>query len=465
MWQSRADVIQATAEERRRDRAAALDLRRQELQLEREQRQERQQQRTHRRYTRRQARAEVAARAQRFAPRAGRVGLIAGPILAPMAVAWIGQIQFATDTLGWPLVGAVVFAAAWELTTAFAGWMFHQARADGDRGTLFRFATWVFAASAGAMNYWHAQGEADILSPTPKAVSYGAMSLVGIGLWELYASLIHRRKLRAEGKLPPARPRFGAARWLRYPRITWRAWSLTIRHQIPTSEQAWSMAVAMTDQPRPAAESGAVDQPPVRMVVGRTVVIRDRSFTRPGDHARRPVLTTPFGGFSLAGTTRATTQRPPEPVVDHRPDDHPGDRLDDRSTTLEPTTPTTPATTPPAPETTARNQPARAGNARRNRRPTPEENTQATARYIESCKAGTPLSERDLAAEFGRSKGWARDRIQAAGPQQVVRPGRPPESDGGRPEDDHMVDQPAGRPADHSDRPVDQDVQSQAVNQ
>jgi hypothetical protein len=262
----RAVRIKVSAEESRKTAAArvqhkhreselAIERERQKLALKREQRIARQQAKREKRSTRRHARTQFVARVNAIAPTAGRRAMITGPILAPMAVAWIGQIGFAHDKLGWPLLGALVFAAAWELTTAFTGWMYHQARKDGDRGALFRFATWLFACSAGAMNYWHAcpviterlnvqtvRQYVD-LSPTPKAVSYGAMSLVGIALWELYSSLIHRKHLRAKGKVSSARPRFGVARWFRYPRITWTAWSLAIRYGITTVDDAWSAAV------------------------------------------------------------------------------------------------------------------------------------------------------------------------------------------------------------------------------
>jgi hypothetical protein len=246
--------INAAAEQRRLDAAARTDdrarqhelevqRRRDALTLRRESRTLKQQERRQRHAGRLQARARLAARVRTAAPTVGRRVMIVGPILAPMAVAWIGQIGFALKILHWPLAGAVMFAAAWELTTADAQWMYHQARKAGDRGTLFRIATWTFAASAGAMNYWHALDGRAITDPTPKAVSFGVMSLVGIALWELYSSLTHRKALRARGIIPPARPRFGVARWLRYPRITWWAWSLTIRHGFTTTDQAWAAAV------------------------------------------------------------------------------------------------------------------------------------------------------------------------------------------------------------------------------
>jgi uncharacterized protein (DUF2062 family) len=240
---ARAQRIQTRAEQDRLNAEAAVKVEQQRLALERQKRLADEQAKRERQHRRTLARQKRAAAINRLVPIIGRRIMITCPISAPMAVAWVGQILFARNTLGWPLAAAVVFAASWELTTAFAGWMYHQARQSGDRGTIFRAATWLFAVSAGAMNYWHALDGHPLTSPTPKAVSYGAMSLVGIGLWELYASLIHRRELRARGMLPSPRPRFGLARWARYPRITYTAWSLSIHDSLTTVEEAWSAAV------------------------------------------------------------------------------------------------------------------------------------------------------------------------------------------------------------------------------
>nr|WSW64540.1 hypothetical protein OG513_39045 [Streptomyces sp. NBC_00998] len=189
--------------------------------------------------------------------------MVIGPITAPMAVAWTGQAGFAEDILGWVVPFTILFAAAWELSTAFVGWMYHQARQGGDSGTLYRVSTWIFALGAAAMNFWHASGEpvpgsrvwdakAEIWREqitywhfTPKAVAFAAMSIVGMVLWELYASLIHRRKLREDGKVAKARPSIGAVRWLRYPVHSFTAWSLAITDpRLTTLDRAWTAAGA-----------------------------------------------------------------------------------------------------------------------------------------------------------------------------------------------------------------------------
>ncbi|MFJ3883042.1 hypothetical protein ACIPW5_37050 [Streptomyces sp. NPDC090077] len=216
----------------------------------------------------------VADRVKKFVKVNAERLMVIGPITAPMAVAWTGQAGFAEDILGWVVPFTILFAAAWELSTAFVGWMYHQARQGGDAGTLYRVSTWIFALGAAVMNFWHASGEPvpgsrvwdakkEIWTEqitywhfTPKAVAFAAMSIVGMVLWELYASLIHRRKLREEGKVAKARPSIGAVRWFRYPRHSWTAWSLAITDpNLTTLDRAWTAAGAELAD-RKAARTG-----------------------------------------------------------------------------------------------------------------------------------------------------------------------------------------------------------------
>ncbi|KNE83374.1 hypothetical protein AB0B04_19565 [Streptomyces xinghaiensis] len=205
----------------------------------------------------------VADRVKQFVKVNAERLMVIGPITAPMAVAWTGQAGFAEDILGWVVPFTILFAAAWELSTAFVGWMYHQARQSGDAGTLYRVSTWIFALGAAVMNFWHASGQAVAGSRvwdakeeiwteeitywhfTPKAVAFAAMSIVGMVLWELYASLIHRRKLREDGKVAKARPSIGAVRWVRYPVHSFTAWSLAITDpRLTTLDRAWTAAGA-----------------------------------------------------------------------------------------------------------------------------------------------------------------------------------------------------------------------------
>lgn len=171
-----------------------------------------------------------------------RTAVVVGPITAPMAVAWSGQIGFATSVLAWPFAGGVLYAAAYELTTVFCGWLYHEARKDGDGGFIYRLAMWIFALGAAAQQWWHYLNPDG--SASYRSVTFATMTLVGVIVFELFARLVHRRTLRRAGKVDDSRPRFGWLRWARYPRRTFDAWSLTVQHptRFNTVEAAWTAA-------------------------------------------------------------------------------------------------------------------------------------------------------------------------------------------------------------------------------
>ena len=170
-----------------------------------------------------------------------RHAMVVGPIIAPMTVAWTGQSGFATSVLGWNFLASLLYAAAYELTTIFSAYMYHEAKRDGDKGWEYRIATWVFAAGAGVQQWWHYSND---WQATPRSVTYSTMTAIGVVVWELYARLIHRRSLRADGKLPAARPRIGLVRWVRYPRISFTAWSGSVRYGFEGFDDTWTWGEA-----------------------------------------------------------------------------------------------------------------------------------------------------------------------------------------------------------------------------
>jgi hypothetical protein len=237
----RIQRMTARAAEKRANRHDALQLRAEERRTLREERNAARTEARELRAEKRADRTESAHRAKDRATAIGRTILVTGPILAPMAVAWTGQSQFAIQILGWAFAASVLYAAAYELTTVYWAWLYHQARTDGDSGWEYRLGTWVFAAGAAVQQWWH---YSDHWAATPRAVTYSVMSAVGVLLWEGRARLIHRRKMRAENKLAPARPRIGPARWVRYPVRSWTAWSLITLEGHQTLDAAWTAADA-----------------------------------------------------------------------------------------------------------------------------------------------------------------------------------------------------------------------------
>lgn len=198
-----------------------------------------------RRKKEREAKARKERNAERWVEFKRRLGaatqtaMVVGPIMAPMSIAWTGQIGFAQKVLEWPFGGGVAYAAAYELTIVFCAWMYHEARKDGDIGSYYRMLTWFFALANGVQQWWH---WADNWSATPRSVAYSTMTMIGILVWEAYNKLVIRRKLRADGKISGARPRIGFTRWLRYPRISWTAWSGSIRFGFDDFQDMWTWA-------------------------------------------------------------------------------------------------------------------------------------------------------------------------------------------------------------------------------
>jgi hypothetical protein len=248
----RISRIHARAEEKRTDRQHGIQIRAEKRADRRTAKQAAREDRRTRRAQQRADRAEQYGRLRSRLLTSTQFVLVVFPIVAPMSVAWTGQTQFATHVLRWPVLGGIIYAAAYELTTTFCAWLYHQARSDGDLGWEYRAATWFFAAGAAVQQWWH---YSDHWHATPRSVTFSGMSGIGVILWELYARLIHRRKLRKEGKLPPARPRIGAARWLRYPLRSWTARSLIILRDYETFAEAWT-AAEETIQARQETKTG-----------------------------------------------------------------------------------------------------------------------------------------------------------------------------------------------------------------
>ncbi|MGF0167564.1 hypothetical protein ACQRET_26625 [Streptomyces koyangensis] len=325
----------------------ALERKRLRLQAKAERRDTRDARKAKARELRAESRAgkpAVADRVKKFVKVNAERLMVIGPITAPMAVAWTGQAGFAEDILGWVVPFTILFAAAWELSTAFVGWMYHQARQSGDAGTLYRVSTWIFALGAAVMNFWHASGEpvagsrvwdaqAEIWTEqitywhfTPKAVAFAAMSIVGMVLWELYASLIHRRKLREDGKVAKARPSIGAVRWVRYPVHSFMAWSLAITDpRLTTLDRAWTAAGAQLAD-RKAVRTGralhrvvvprvgADDHGPAAIPTVLTLMRTDQTGplessapVRPVQHGGKAVRSGPSDRNAVHGPVRTTS--------------------------------------------------------------------------------------------------------------------------------------------------------------
>jgi hypothetical protein len=355
---------------------------------------------------RREATDETIKRLKTKTPGVVRTSLATMVIASPMAVAWTSQTGFANKTLGWPGPAGIVFAAAWEASTAFCGWMYHEARKDGDRGTPYKAATWLFALGAGLMNYWHNMPANAITgTPTAKAVSYGIMSITGITLWELYTRLQHRKHLRSKGVLSEARPSFGLLRWVRFPAVTWNAWSATVKSQkTMTLDDAWKAGQTET--------FGLDRRPEVKVTVVREVAA--------------PVMTLPKAKVRLVwtdpdGVEKTTSNSQDKPVLTERSRRFPQLETSKNTTDHDKTDV---RSTPTPKRKTERQETAKTTHDETDaeiktgivvkNKPTDEDRDRAIALYIESVQKGETITKVALAEKTGFSKSWAYTQILAA---------------------------------------------------
>lgn len=222
----------SAAEQTRRDREQALRERA-------ERRRERAERRAHnarRRAARRAAWMEGVRRAAVTGARA--MPEVAGVVActAPTAIATTGQFRFAADVmhLG-PL--AVLFPAMLEGAGWMLAWRRHQAlRAEHPLGRLTA-GVWTLALTAAGLNYWHGAAGGNV----QVGFAYAIASLVGFALVELLAR--HHRGASVTGRQQRARRLLGVARALRYPLLSWAAWSHRIALGVDIDpEHAWQHA-------------------------------------------------------------------------------------------------------------------------------------------------------------------------------------------------------------------------------
>ncbi|WP_243715104.1 hypothetical protein [Micromonospora sp. KC207] len=134
-----------------------------------------------------------------------------------LAVALVGQVTGAAQTLDVPLIIAVPAVATLEL-----GGVVLMADADvrrrlGERALASRLLSATIAVGAAAFN-WAAHPD-HLLGGF-----YAAMSALGYLVWLIHAGNQRRDRLRATGNLPPTPPAYEViGHWLRHPAITLRA--------------------------------------------------------------------------------------------------------------------------------------------------------------------------------------------------------------------------------------------------
>lgn len=224
--QAQADAIRAEA---------AIRQRRAEREEQRQDAAERERlrlMRANQRKARRAAfRTTVRGSAVRFAP------LLAGGIAmgAPILLAWSGQLAFGVEVMQLGAL-AVMVPISLEGAVWYVAYLVHRAAQAGLPTGVYRSWAWALALVAAGMNFWHG---ATSSGGAQRGAVLALASLLGVGLWELTVRLRERRQ---RGRTV-AQARTAMARRIRYPRISWTAWSIrTALGPDCSPEEAWEAA-------------------------------------------------------------------------------------------------------------------------------------------------------------------------------------------------------------------------------
>ncbi|HMJ02344.1 MAG TPA: hypothetical protein VK506_05345, partial [Conexibacter sp.] len=212
--ETRMIEAQARAEQLGDERAAARRAREDERREE-----------ARRRTLARKAEAREAARARRAALSA-RLRSVLGlaPILlqmavclSPTAIAWRGQERFAAEFMGlggwsWTFP-AMLEGAAWVLVLRRLVVLRDPRGLPTARLTG---AIWAIATTAASMNYWHESARGIAVG-----VAFALASVLGFVLVEIFAGEVHQ----ARAGWTAGAMRLATLRWLRFPLLSWHAWS------------------------------------------------------------------------------------------------------------------------------------------------------------------------------------------------------------------------------------------------
>lgn len=153
---------------------------------------------------------------------------------APILIGWNGQLQAARTVLHLGRL-AWVYPVALEGGAWWLAYLMHRAITSRRPTGRLRSSMWLLAGLAAGMNFWHGTTAYGPIGGAGLALS----SLLGIGLWELTAG--HLRHTTSDTSAGQAR--LVVVRWLRFPRLAWAAWSITIAGGADADrEMAWRAA-------------------------------------------------------------------------------------------------------------------------------------------------------------------------------------------------------------------------------
>jgi Protein of unknown function (DUF2637) len=165
-----------------------------------------------------------------------------------VAESWRGLTGFA-NLIGISGVAAWGVPVTLDGVSLVAALVALRAELAGESSGLYRVVLFVFTTASAAANWWHAQ-HAD---GTEAALYLGGMSVAVAVVFALALRQIRHEDRRRAGTVTGRLPRFSLAHWVRYPGLTWRAWSLAVRDGHTSPRDAMDAALDLRHEPAAVA--------------------------------------------------------------------------------------------------------------------------------------------------------------------------------------------------------------------
>jgi hypothetical protein len=160
--------------------------------------------------------------------------------IAPVAVltaalsfsAW--SLFFVSRHLGAPIPVAVVVSTIFDGGAVYLADLAADHTREGDSGFGPRMCVWILALASAWLNRLHAvYGH----YPTSSELLWMAPPIVAVVIYDFTIRFLHRKTLRATGRIPSAMPRFDTASWVLFPIKTMKDFRkvITFRRDVTTS--------------------------------------------------------------------------------------------------------------------------------------------------------------------------------------------------------------------------------------
>jgi len=205
-----------------------------------------------------------------------------------------GWAAAAEDWMGVRGVEAYLVFAVFEGAAGALVMLATRARLADDGAAMLWLMVWVIAGIAVSGQLWHA-----LESEHPQsAIVYGTASALAVLLWQVKARRTHRERLKKLGRIAPALPSQGGARWFRFPRQVWRAQSVAAWEGITDPNQAISRARELYpggNMPWDSAQRRAAEKAArAKVEIDHDVPAAQRAIEPPEDAPRaRPATASP----------------------------------------------------------------------------------------------------------------------------------------------------------------------------